>query len=283
MSKKFFLSFLLFFTVTIVLFFTIEYMLEDKPVTKKVDIIKKADIVKKSYKYRKYLHVEQFYKEITKDAIEIGMKYNVPPPALLAIAGVESGYGRGYVAHITGNILSLGANSNEPELPALYLPNLKSDSSKVLFGAQIYKYKDDELIWKNRPNSLKKDYRPKGIAGSPEFLDYLDTNPSKKREAHYTCMEDFASKWISLSKKFKPFVDARKMLDEQVKLHSKEILFDRDLNIKFIYMIGGKENSFNYRKSWPKKVVNIMDNVGLLDLTYSLHVEGKTFKNAWAL
>ena len=164
MSKKFFLSFLLFFVVSISLVFTVIDMLEKKQTTKEVKsvVVQQSKPIEKSenikaYKYRKYIHVRDFYKDISKEAVEISLKYNVPPAAVLAIAGVESGYGRGYVANITGNILSLGAKSNEPELPALYLPNLKSDVSKVVYGDNINKYTEDQLEWKNRPESLKQD------------------------------------------------------------------------------------------------------------------------------
>ena len=280
MSKKFFLSFLLFFTVAIVLVFTLMEKFDSK--SKPKTVVQKSEIVK-TYRYRKYLHVKNFYKDITEGAIQIALKYNVPPAALLAIAGVESGYGRGYVAHITGNILSLGAKSNEAELPALRLPNLKKDSSVILYGDAINKYSEDEIQWKQRPKSLKKDYRPKEFAGTVENLDYLDKNPKQKAKANLKCIEDFAKIWINKNKKFKPFVDARVMLDNEVKSNSKEILFDRDLNIRFIYLISGKQNSFNYRKTWAPKVVKIMDNVGLIELTKALHVEDKTFKKAWAL
>lgn len=254
-------------------------MSEQKEPVKK-EIIKKK-VPKKTYGYRKYIHVKNFYKDISKEAVQICLKYNVPPAAVLAIAGVESGYGRGYVAHITGNILSLGAKINEPELPALYLPNLKSDKSKILYGDMITKYAEDALEWKKRPKSLKKDYRPKNIAGTTKELDYLDKNPKKKKRANLDCIEDFVKIWINKNKKFKPFVDARVMLDKEVKLHSKDILFDRDLNRKFIYMISGKENSFNHRKTWAPKVVKIMDNIGLIELTHALHVKGKKFHEVW--
>ncbi len=278
MSKKFFLSFLLFFTVVIVLVFTLMDMFESKQKPKTV--VKQSEVIK-TYRYRKYLHVKSFYQDIAEDAVKIGVKYNVPPAALLAIAGVESGYGRGYVAHITGNILSLGAKSNEAELPALYLPNLKDDSSKILYGSMIEKYEKDELVWKKRPKSLKKDYRPKSIAGTTKELDFLDKNPTVKKEANIACLEDFAKVWINKNKKFKPFVEAREMLNEQVKANGKDILFDRDINIKFIYMISGKTNSFNYRETWAPKVTKIMKNTGLVELTKALHVEHKTFNEIW--
>jgi len=284
MSKKFFLSFLLFFVVSITLLFAVVDMQERKKTTKQE--VKQSKVVQKNknlntYRYRKYVHVKDFYKDISEEAVEISLKHNVPPAAVLAIAGVESGYGRGYVAHITGNILSLGAKKNEPELPALYLPNLKSDKSKILYGDKIKKYSKDTLVWKKRPKSLKKDYRPKSIAGTTKKLDYLDKNPMVKKNANLANIEDFVKIWINKNKKFKPFVDARIMLDEVVKHKSKNILFDQDLNIKFIYMISGKDNSFNYRKTWAPKVVKIMKNTGLIELTKALHVENKSFKEVW--
>jgi hypothetical protein len=241
----------------------------------------KSETLKK-YPYRKYVHVTNFYKNLSKKSVELGLKYNVPPAALLAIAGVESGYGRGYVARITGNILSLGAGRGEAQLPALYLPNLKKDKSQVFYSnSKISSFKKEELSWKKRPKSLKKDYRPKEFAGSTKRLDYFDKNPEKKIQANISNMEDFAKKWISINKKYKPFVEARMMLDAQVKLHSKEILFDKELNKKFIKMISGKPNSFNYRTTWALKVTKIMNKAGLVELTKSLHVENKSFNQLW--
>lgn len=278
MSKKFFLSFLLLFVVSITLVFTVIDMKERKEVKK--EEVKKTKIVK-TYRYRKYLHVKNFYKDIAKQAVEISLKYSVPPAAVLAIAGVESGYGRGYVARITGNILSLGAKRNEPELPALYLPNLKKDKSKILYGDKIEKYAKDSLEWKKRLSSLKKDYRPKNIAGTTKELDYLDKNPKERKRANLASIEDFVKVWINKNKKFKPFVDARMMLNKEVKLNSKDILFSRDLNVRFIYMISGKKNSFNYRKTWAPKVVKIMENTGLIELTKALYVKDKNFNELW--
>lgn len=278
MSKKFFVSFILFFIVAIGLTFTILDMFEPK---KEVKIAEKESQFIKEFSYRKYLHVRKFYQDIAKGSIDIALKYNIPPAAVLAIAGVESGYGRGYVGRITGNILSLGAKKGEAQLPSLYLPNLKKDRSKILYGDLIDDYKKSELRWKQRPKSLKKDYRPSSIAGSHDELDFFDKNREAKKIANLACIEDFAKIWINKNKKFKPFVDARAMLDEQVKLHSKEILFDRDINVLFIKMISGKVNSFNYRKTWAPKVTKIMNNIGLVELTKSLHGGDKSFAQLW--
>ncbi len=71
------------------------------------------------------------------------------------------------------------------------------------------------------------------------------------------------------------------MLDEQVRVNGEDILFDRDINIKFIYMISGKTNSFNYRETWAPKVTTIMKNTGLVELAKALHVDDKTFSDIW--
>ena len=125
------------------------------------------------YSLRKYLHVKEFYKDTLPIALKIGYKYNIPPASILAIASVESGYGSGYVAQITGNILSLGANKNDTSLPPLYLPYSKKDK-KILFDSkEIQKHKKEELIWKRRAKSYKKDYRPKNLRGKEKNFEYF--------------------------------------------------------------------------------------------------------------
>jgi len=82
------------------------------------------------FKYREFKNVENFYSSITSDVIQLSIKHNTPPAVILAIAGLESGYGSGYVSQITGNILSLGANKNDIQLPALTIPYCKTDQNK---------------------------------------------------------------------------------------------------------------------------------------------------------
>ena len=71
------------------------------------------------------------------------------------------------------------------------------------------------------------------------------------------------------------------MLDNSVKLYSKNILFTKEINDKIIDMIGGKKNSFNYRRSWPKKIKLIMNRVGLVALSQSLYISQKKFDDLW--
>ena len=57
-------------------------------------------------------------------------------------------------------------------------------------------------------------------------------------------------------------------------------MFEKDTAIEFINNIGGKPHSFNYRKTWPKKVQSVMKNSGLVELMSEMN-SGKTFKESW--
>ncbi|WP_457750433.1 glucosaminidase domain-containing protein [Sulfurimonas sp.] len=231
------------------------------------------------YKYRKYPHVKKFYKEITPIAIKISKQYNLPAASLLAIAGLESGYGRGYVCQITGNIMSLGAFKGDPELPALTLPYSKT-AKKILFDKnEIKKYTD--LEYKKRHKSLKKDYRPLKYAGTVHNLTLLKYNKKLRYHAHYTCLNDFATKWICKKSNKKVFKNAKVWLETLVARNSKNILFNMDANNKFIEKIGGMKNSFNYRKSWPTKVKQVMKKAGLVELVDNIENKHMNFDEAW--
>lgn len=225
----------------------------------------------KEFRYRKYVHVKEFYKPLIQDTVSLALKYNIPPAAILAIASVESGYGRGYVASISGNILSLGANKNEKALPSLYLPNIIKPFKIIYNQKEIQKYLKNELKYKQRKKSLKKDYRPKEIAGSTKHLDYFDNNNNKKKEANIENIKDFCTKWIALNNSHVVFQNAKKHLNEEVKKHGKQILFSQKLNEEFIKSIGGKKNSFNFRASWSKKVIQVLKNTGLVPLVKQIN------------
>ena len=233
------------------------------------------------FTFRKYAHVKEFYSEITLDAIELAKKHKLPPSAILAIAGLESGYGSGYVAQITGNILSLGAYKSDKELPRLYLPYSKS-KKKVLFDSKIIKKQaKSDLVFKKRPESLKRDYRSEPYAGTDKSLELLKYNDKLRREARRACFDDFASRWIVKTSKVKVYRDIRIWLDAMVKKHGVKILFTKEVNQVFINKIGGRDNSFNYRKSWPKKVNLIMSRVGLVKLTNDIYFKDMSFIDAW--
>lgn len=254
---------------------------ERKPAVTPPKKVAKIKIQHQEFPYRKYTHIKAFYAPIAKETIDLALKYNIPPAAILAIASVESGYGRGYVARITGNILSLGAGRGEKELPALYLPTVKKSGEVLYDPARIKKYTKEELSWKKRPKSLKKDYRPSNVAGTKEELAYFDYHESLHVKAQLANIEDFATKWISLKKPFKPFQEARTLVDEAVSNKGKEILFDAKLNEAFINTIGGRPNSFNYRKTWPKKVNIIMQKADLVRLTKNMYESKSSLDDVW--
>lgn len=214
--------------------------------------------------YQELKHVRDFYNEIAPMSVKLGIKYNVPPAAIMAIAGVESGYGRGYISRITGNILSLGAGKSEIALPSLTLPISKD--GKILYNQkEISSYSEDQLVYKKRPKSLKKDYRPKFIYGTNKELDYFDNNPLQRKKAIKQNIEDFVSKWISNKHSFSPFRDSRVYLDK-----NKDKLFSKEVSQKFISIIGGVPNGFNYRKSWVEKVNIILRKAHLVELANKL-------------
>jgi hypothetical protein len=230
--------------------------------------------------FRKYSHVKEFYEDITIETIKLGLKYNIPPAATLAIAGLESGFGSGYVSKITANILSLGARSDEIELPALTVA--VTEDNRVLINKDKI-YKEPYVYYQKRPPSLKKDYRPLHLAGSSDDLDYFEKNQNAKLKARLKNIEDFMSSWITTKTKVKAFRDAKVMMDILVDKHGKKILFDYDVNVKFISAIGGKPRSFNYRESWVKKAIKILDKTGINDVSSDIYYNNKTFHQAWRI
>lgn len=233
-----------------------------------------------NYSLRKYEHVKSFYKNISKQATELCIKNNIPPAALLAITGLESGWDSGYIGQITGNILSLGLRKGDIELPALRLPRLIK-TNKILFDSlEIIKYKDHELKWENRPGSLKKDYRPKHIAGTTYQLAYFKYHPEAKAKAQLANIRDFVTVFIGRNSRLKAYRTARKKMDDLVAKHGKAILLKEQTAIDFINEIGGKPNSYNFRETWPKKVIYIIKRAGLSQLTTDLHNK-ISFEKSW--
>nr|WP_321265645.1 hypothetical protein [uncultured Sulfurimonas sp.] len=233
------------------------------------------------YSFRKYNHVKSFYKDNYSEAIAVAKRYKLPAAAILAIAGLESGYGSGYVAQITGNILSLGAFKGDKELYSLYLPYSKSKKSVLFDPNEIKKHSKNDLVWKQRPKSLKRDFRPTPYAGTSKNLELLKYNPKLKHLAHKACFNDFATRWISVNSKVKVFREARVWLDKLVKKHGEKILLTKEINLEFISKIGGLPRSFNYRQTWPKKAKLIMKKVGLVELIYDIQYKNMTFDKAW--
>jgi len=233
-----------------------------------------------SYKLRKYSNVTNFYRRIAKPATRLCLDNNVPPAAILAIAGLESGWNQGYVGRITGNILSLGAVGDNYELPALYLPRSKSTGKLIFDSLEIIKYDSSELSWELRPASLKKDYRPASIAGTPYQLAYFKYHPAEKARAQISNMNDFVRYFISRKSRISVYRAARHKMDSLVAAHGKDVLLEKSTVLMFVNQIGGRPNSFNFRETWPKKLEYIIRNAGLVELTKQLK-DNEEFKEVW--
>jgi hypothetical protein len=233
------------------------------------------------YSLRKYNNVTHFYNRIAKSATELSIKNNVPPAVILAIAGLESGWNQGYIGRITGNILSLGKRGGDTELPPLKIARLKANN-KILFDSlEIIKYAAKDITWEERPPSLKKDYRPKPFAGKSHNLAYFKYHPKEKAKAQIKNINDFVTVFISRKSRIKAYRKGRNLMDSLVQIHGKEILLEDATAVKFIHEIGGKLNSFNFRKTWPKKVLNIIEKAGLCELTSKFYSNNAEFKDIW--
>jgi len=244
-------------------------------------VIVKDSLKPLKYRLRKYAHVKAFYKAIAKSVTKLCIKENVPPAAVLAMAALESGWNRGYVGRITGNILSLGARKGDKELPALYLPDYIKNGNVVFDSLKILHYNKSKLFWKQRPPSLKKDYRPNDIAGTKYQLAYFKYHPKAKAKAQIQNVKDFLNVFISHKSKISAYRKARQHLDNLVFKHGKDILLNKETALYFINAISGKPNTFNYRKTWPKKVTSILNNAGLVILTKKLYKSHKKFEQVW--
>ncbi len=233
-----------------------------------------------SYRLRKYSNVTNFYCRIAKPATRLCLDNNVPPAAILAIAGLESGWNQAYVGRITGNILSLGAVGDNYELPALYLPRIKSTGKLVFDSLEIIKYDSSELSWELRPASLKKDYRPPNIAGTSYQLAYFKYHPAEKAKAQIRNINDFVAYFISRESRISVYRTARHKMDSLVAVHGKDVLLEESTVLMFVNQIGGRPNSFNFRETWPKKLEYIIKNAGLVELTMQLN-DNEEFKDVW--
>lgn len=234
-----------------------------------------------AYKYRKYNHVKKLYHRLALPVTELCVKHKVPPAAVMSIVSLESGWGRGYIGQITGNFLSLNAIRSEDELPALRMPKNKKTGKYIISSKELASLDKSEVVWQNRPSSLKKDYRPKGIAGTKENLDYFLKYPKELTAANLRNVDDFVRRFISKTSKVKAYREARMLLDKEIAKHGIEVLFTDKLNQQFVNIIGGRPHSFNYRTAWPKRVLSIYRNVGVNQLCKQLYLDKKKFEEAW--
>ncbi|MFC2126929.1 hypothetical protein ACFLRU_00975 [Bacteroidota bacterium] len=262
------------------IFFTTRCKKESSKKEPIAKVYKSKDPTPQNYRLRKYTHVKKLYKRLASPITKLCIENRVPPGAILSILSLESGWGEGYIGQITGNFLSLNAVGNNPELPALFLPSL-NDSKKILFHPkEIAKIDTAKITWKLRASSLKKDYRPAPYAGTSTNLSFLVDHPNEMTKANLKNVTDFVKKFISSTSRIAAYREARAFLDMEIEKNGIEILFDPELNTKFIHLIGGKPNSFNFRETWPKKAISIMKGVGAVTLSEQLY-KNTDFETAW--
>ena len=53
-------------------------------------------------------------------------------------------------------------------------------------------------------------------------------------------------------------------------------------NVGNLNTIGGRPNSYNFRETWPKKVISILEGVGAVSLSEKLY-NNTSFEVAWSL
>jgi hypothetical protein len=238
-------------------------------------------MIQKGYPLWKIDKVHVFFKHLTPIVMKECLKKGVPPAAVLAMAALESGYGTGYVARVSGNILSLNAREGEPELPPLKVPVTKEKQvvidRRVLEEMLAYGY---DFQIEARPPSFKKDYRPGGIAGTDIQLDYFLNHPQEKYAAWKRNIVDLIEKRLSLDSPIPAYRETEQWCRTVLASHSLEKLLSEDAARRFLEKIGGRPLSFNRRISWREKTFVILDRLGL-ETFLRLYLE--TYREYYAL
>ena len=124
--------------------------------------------------------------------------------------------------------------------------------------------------------------RPAPYTGTSTNLAYFRKHPKQLTQANLKNAEDFVKRFISSKSKIAAYREARAFLDAAIAKKGIVILFDQDLNKKFINTIGGRPNSYNFRETWPKKVISILEGVGAVSLSEKLY-NNTSFEVAWSL
>lgn len=216
---------------------------------------------------RKFPWVVEFYLELTPIAVEESIRTGIPAPAIMAIAGHESGFGRGYVARVSGNILSLGARGNDIVLPPLTV--LESIKGEILLQFDRTIPQDSipsgySLV--KKPPSCKKDYRPPGICGTDGDFDYFIKNPAGRLAAWRENVRDFTEGRISKDSPVEAYRRAYQFARRLKNSHGRNYVFSKPAAIEFIKLVGGYPGSFNSNPEWPDKVILLLRRAHLSEI-----------------
>lgn len=235
----------------------------------------------KQFPFRKNMIAKNMIARLACPIIDLCLTHKVPPAAIIAMMGVESGWGYAANATITGNYLGTNTLSKEYRLPAVTFHKHITTGKYIFSKADLLKYHPKEITTIKKPASLKKDYRPEKIRGTNKDLGYFQKNPTELTEANIHNAKDFVFKSISENSSIKSYKEARLLLDKAVDKYGEKILFDKKFNIKFLQTIGGRPSSFNTHKRWPGDITRTLIQTGLVELCYEMQYGNKEFEESW--
>jgi len=218
----------------------------------------------KGFKTWQLSKVSNFFKYLTPIVLKKSLEKGAPPGAILAIAALESGYGTGYIANVSGNILSLNAKRTEPMLPPLTLAITKNNKI-ILNGEKIKSMLAAGYPFKvlKRPPSYKKDYRPAQIASKKTHLDYFLHNPNQKYLAWEQNVNDLMFSRLDSNSSIIAYKETSMFCDNLFKKKSIYHLLSNKAATSFLTLVGGRPISYNIRTSWRDKAISLLSKLNL--------------------
>ena len=219
---------------------------------------------KEGYSHWEKKEIVSFIKGCTPILLTESFEKGAPPGAILAIACLESGFGKSYVSRVSGNILSLNAMETEKALPPLQLPVL-GHNDYIIDNQRLKKIlaTGNEIKVVKRPPSLKKDYRPTEIAGGFMDLDYFLYHPEEKEAAWQNNIKDLLYNRISENSSYTAYREAHTFCMRVKTNKSITLLFSNKTSTHFLFLIGGRPQSYNSNFSWRQKTQNLVYSLGL--------------------
>lgn len=219
---------------------------------------------KEGYSHWDKSEVINFLKNCTPIILSECLEKGAPPTAIIAIACLESGFGKSYVSRVSGNILSLNALETDTALPPLQLPVI-GQNDYIIDTQRLKKMlaTGNEIKVVKRPPSLKKDYRPKEIAGAFTELDYFLYHPEEKIAAWQNNIKDLLYYRISEKSSYTAYRETNALCLRIKTNRSITLLLSNKTATHFLSLIGGRPQSYNANFSWRQKTHNLVYSLGL--------------------
>ena len=219
---------------------------------------------KEGYSHWEKNEIVKFLKNCTPIILAECLEKGAPPASILSIACLESGFGKSYVSRVSGNLLSLNALDTETALPPLQLP-VVGHNDYIIDTQRLKKMlaTGNEIKVVKRPASLKKDYRPKEIAGGFTELDYFLYHQEEKFSAWQNNIKDLLYNRISEKSAYSAYRETNALCLRIKTNRSITLLFSNKTSTHFLSLIGGRPQSYNANLSWRQKTHNIVYSMGL--------------------